>query len=58
MVLLLNYQVANFVSGTNIKTINGEPILGPGNITVAAEPYDDTKLREEINEKANIIMKE
>lgn len=55
---IVKNQVANFVSGTNIKTINGEPILGPGNITVAAEPYDDTKLREEINEKANIIMKE
>ena len=25
------------VSGENIKTINGEPIIGPGNITVTAE---------------------
>lgn len=34
------------ISGTNIKTINGNNILGKGNIDISG--YDDTELREEI----------
>lgn len=34
---LLDGKQATLVSGTNIKTINGDSILGAGNITVSAE---------------------
>ena len=34
---LLDEKQATLVSGTNIKTINGDSILGAGNITVSAE---------------------
>lgn len=39
------------ISGTNIKTINGESILGSGNIEVTSEgiSYDDTELRNSLN---------
>lgn len=34
------------VSGTDIKTINGESLLGSGDISLS--PYDDTELRDRI----------
>ena len=34
------------ISGTNIKTINGESILGEGNITISG--YDDSSIQERI----------
>lgn len=39
-------------SGTNIKTINGESILGEGDIVIEGGEgsYDDTEIREEITE--------
>lgn len=39
------------VSGTNIKTINGESVLGSGNITIqgGGSSYDDTELRNSLN---------
>lgn len=40
-----NYGVQRvLVSGTSIKTVNGESLLGSGNITA----YDDTELRDRI----------
>lgn len=43
------------VSGTNIKTINGESILGEGNLTIqgGSGSYDDTEIRNELSEKAD-----
>ena len=40
------------VSGTNVKTINGQSILGSGDIQISGGggSYDDTELRQEIDE--------
>lgn len=32
---IVNNQIANFQSGTNVKTVNGQSILGPGNVEVS-----------------------
>lgn len=37
------------VSGTNIKTINGEDILGSGNIVVSSTDPNDAKLKVQVN---------
>jgi hypothetical protein len=39
---LLNAKQEKLVSGTNVKTINGQSILGPGNIEVAASGGGDS----------------
>lgn len=41
------------VSGESIKTVNGESILGSGDITIPSESYDDTELRNLIANKAD-----
>ena len=41
---LKNYYQAKLVSGTNIKTINNESILGSGNITVSGSGGDHVEL--------------
>lgn len=45
----------SLISGTNIKTINGESILGGGNIEITSEgpSYDDTELRNEVEKMVN-----
>lgn len=47
----------SLISGTNIKTINGESILGDGNIEITSDgvSYDDTELRGELDNKIDKI---
>lgn len=46
------------VSGTNIKTINGESILGEGNLTIQGGngSYDDTEIRNELSNLTNEMI--
>ena len=46
------------VSGTNIKTINGESILGSGNIEVGVQPAGDYALKNEIPDVSGLATKE
>lgn len=47
----LGEKQEKLVSGENIKTINGESVLGSGNITIqgGGSSYDDTELRNSLN---------
>lgn len=47
----------SLISGANIKTINGESILGGGNIEITSEgpSYDDTELRNQLNAKQDKV---
>ena len=52
----LNTKQDNLVSGTNIKTINGQSVLGSGNIEITSEEVDakiNAKINAEINAKIN-----
>ena len=47
----LGEKQEKLVSGENIKTINGQSVLGSGNITIqgGGSSYDDTELRNSLN---------
>jgi len=59
----LNAKQATLVSGTSIKTLNGDPLLGSGNIVLAAPAWGaitgtlsaQTDLQTALNLKANLI---
>ena len=46
--------MTDYIKSTGVKTINGNSIIGDGNITIEAggEAYDDTELRNLISKKA------
>ena len=46
----VNAKQDELVSGTNIKTINNESLLGSGNIELATKAYVDSQIRSAIND--------
>lgn len=56
----LNAKQDKLVSGESLKTVNGESLLGSGDITIqggtAAPPYDDTELRGSIATKQDRLV--
>lgn len=46
----VNTKQDKLVSGTNIKTINNESLLGSGNVELATKAYVDSQIRSAIND--------